>query len=61
MTSFHIFANDTFWGTWDAEDAEQACQKAADEVGTEGNTDGLTAFEVGSNAQADDQAAAASQ
>ena len=34
MTTFNIYANDTFWGQWDAETADEAIQKAADEVGT---------------------------
>lgn len=45
MTTFNIFANGTFWGEWEAETAEEAIQKAADEVGTEGNTEGLVAEE----------------
>jgi hypothetical protein len=46
MTIFNIFANGTFWGQWEAETAEEAIKNAADEVGTDGNTDGLTAEEV---------------
>ena len=56
MTSYHIFANGLFWGTWEAESAASAMQAASDEVGTDGNTDGLEAFEVGTNAQADEAA-----
>ena len=41
---FAVFANGTFWGVWEADDAAAACQMAANEVGTEGNTDGLEAF-----------------
>lgn len=44
MTTFNIFANGTFWGAWTAETAEEAIQAAADEVGTDGNTDGMTAI-----------------
>ncbi len=40
---YAVFANGTFWGIWTAETAEAACQQAADEVGTDGNTEGLTA------------------
>lgn len=46
MTTFNIFANGISWGKWEAETAEEAIQKAADEVGTEGNTDDLIAEEV---------------
>lgn len=46
MTAFNIFANGTFWGVWEGETAEEAIQKAADEVGTDGNTEGMTAEEV---------------
>ncbi|MCA0204276.1 MAG: hypothetical protein LCH92_08040 [Proteobacteria bacterium] len=46
MNSFAIFANGAYWGTWASIDAESAMQAAADEVGTEGNTDGLVAHEV---------------
>lgn len=42
-TTFAIYANGIFWGEWTAETAEKAIQMAADEVGTDGNTDGLTA------------------
>lgn len=53
MTKFAIFANGTYWGIVDADTSLAACQSAADEWGTEGNTDGLRAFEV-----TDDEAAA---
>ena len=43
MTTYNIFANGIFWGTWEAETPEEAIQAAADEVGTDGNTKGLTA------------------
>ena len=43
---YAVFANGTFWGIWAAESKEEACQKAADEVGTEGNTEGLRSFPV---------------
>lgn len=43
MIAFNIFANGTFWGVWEGETAEEAIQKAAEEVGTDGNTEGLTA------------------
>ncbi len=46
MNSFKIFANGTFWGVWGAETAEEAIQMAADEVGTEGNTEDMTSEEV---------------
>ncbi|QFQ87295.1 hypothetical protein F8A10_07580 [Paracoccus kondratievae] len=42
-TEFAVFANGTFWGIWAAETKEAAIQRAADDVGTEGNTDGLIA------------------
>ena len=44
MTTYNIFANGIFWGQWTAETAKQAIQIAADEVGTDGNTDGLIAI-----------------
>lgn len=44
MTTFKIFANGIFWGEWTAETAEDAIQMAADEVGTDGNTEGLVAI-----------------
>jgi hypothetical protein len=43
MTTFAVFANGTFWGAFEAETAEAAIQMAADEHGTDGNTDGMTA------------------
>lgn len=46
MTTFAVFANGTFWGSWSAGTEADACQMAADEVGTDGNTDGLEAFAV---------------
>lgn len=46
MTTFAIFANDAFWGIFSAETADEAIQAAADEFGTDGNTDGMTATEV---------------
>lgn len=52
MTSFKIFANGTFWGTFEGETAEEAIQKAADELGTidvgqdHASTEGMTAEEA---------------
>lgn len=46
MAIFAVFAQDVFWGTWAADAAEDACQTAANEVGTEGNAEGLAAHEV---------------
>ncbi len=46
MTSFKIFANGPFWGIWEAETADDAIKAAALDVGTDGNTYGLTAEEV---------------
>ncbi|WP_353981677.1 hypothetical protein [Salinicola endophyticus] len=45
-TLYAIFANGAYWGTWDAENAEQALRDAAGEVGTDGVTEGLEAFEI---------------
>ena len=45
-STFAIFANGTYWGTWDGACAKTAMRAAADDVGTDGNTDGLTAHEV---------------
>lgn len=53
MAKFHIFATDTFFGTHDAADAQAAMQACAEAIGTEGNTEGLTAYEDGTNDQAD--------
>lgn len=49
MHSFSIFANGTFWGVFRASDAATAIQAAADEHGTDGNTDGMTAKLVGNH------------
>jgi len=49
MTTFAIHANGTFWGAFDGETPEAAMQAAADELGTDGNTDGLTAVEIGAH------------
>ncbi|MCJ8334581.1 MAG: hypothetical protein MJH10_10110 [Epibacterium sp.] len=57
MPKYHVFAHDTFWGTWEADSEADAMQTAADDVGTEGNTKGLRAYEVGTNADADAEAA----
>lgn len=43
MTNYAVFANGAFWGTWDADTPEAACQMAADKVGTDGDTTGLEA------------------
>ena len=43
MTTFEIFANGIYWGEWTALTADEAIQMAADEVGTDGNTDGIVA------------------
>ena len=40
---YEIYANGVFWGTWLAETPQEAMQAAADEVGTDGNIEGLTA------------------
>lgn len=48
-TTFAVFANGTFWGTFDADTAEDAIQTAADEHGTvdvgqtQASTEGMTA------------------
>jgi hypothetical protein len=43
MITFNVYANGTFCGEFEAETAEDAIQKAANEFGTDGNTDGMTA------------------
>jgi hypothetical protein len=43
---YAVFANGTFWGVWTADSAAQAIQLAADEVGTDGNTEGMTAVDA---------------
>lgn len=40
---YEIYANGVFWGTWRAETPQEAMQAAADQVGTDGNIEGLTA------------------
>lgn len=44
--TFEVFANGEFWGHWDAETEEDACKLAADEAGTDGNTEGMTAKQI---------------
>jgi hypothetical protein len=52
MPEFNVYANGTFWGTWEADSAEEAMQKAADECGTvdvgqdHASTAGMTAEPV---------------
>jgi hypothetical protein len=43
MTTFAVFANGIYWGAFESETANSAIQMAADEHGTDGNTDGMTA------------------
>lgn len=43
LTRFAVHANGTFWGIFDGADSKAAMQAAADEHGTEGNMDGMTA------------------
>lgn len=43
MTAYAISAHGTFWGLVGASDEAAACIAAADEWGTEGNTEGLRA------------------
>ena len=43
MTDFAVFANGTFCGSFAANSEAEAIQVFADEYGTEGNTDGMTA------------------
>lgn len=52
MSKFNVFANGVFWGTYEAETAEEAIQAAADENGTvdvgqdRASTEGMTAEAV---------------
>lgn len=46
MTSFSIFANGSFFGTFEADTEAAAIKACADEVGTEGDTSGMRAYEV---------------
>lgn len=46
MATFNVYANGTFWGQFEAETSDEAIQKATEEHGTEGNTDGMTAEEA---------------
>ena len=49
MAKFKVYANGTFWGVFEADTAEEAIQKAADEHGTvdvgetRASTEGMTA------------------
>jgi len=49
MITYKVYANGTYWGQWAADTAEEAMQKAVDEVGTvdvgedRASTEGLTA------------------
>lgn len=49
MAKYNVFANGTFWGEFEADTAEEAIQKAADEHGTvdvgevHASTEGMTA------------------
>lgn len=49
MATFNVYANGTFWGAYEADTAEEAMQKAADENGTvdvgedKASTEGMTA------------------
>lgn len=42
MTDFAVFANGTFWGAFTADAGSEAVQMAAEEHGTDGNTEGMT-------------------
>lgn len=46
MTDYAIHANGTFWGAFTADDEATAIQMAADEHGTDGNTDGMAATDL---------------
>lgn len=52
MTTYHVYAHGTFWGTYEAASAEEAMQMAADEHGTvdvghdHASTEGMTAEAV---------------
>ena len=46
MTDFAVFANGTFWGSFAADTESEAIQMAADEHGTDGNTEGMTAKQI---------------
>jgi hypothetical protein len=58
MTTYYVFANGEFWGAWKAESEADACLAAAKEVGTEGNADGLEAYEAGTDPSVDAEVAA---
>lgn len=44
--AYAIMANGTFCGIFAGDDADEAMQAAADEVGTDGSADGLIAYQV---------------
>jgi len=52
MITFNVFANGIFWGAFEAKTADEAIQKAADELGTidvgqeHADTEGMTAEEA---------------
>lgn len=43
MPNFAVFAHGIYWGIWPGRDAAEAVRTAADDVGTDGNIDGMTA------------------
>lgn len=52
MAKYNVYANGVFWGVFEADDAEEAIQRAADEHGTidvgqtHASTEGMTAEEI---------------
>jgi hypothetical protein len=43
METYAIFANGIYWGRWTASNADAAIRNAAEDVGTDGDTTGMTA------------------
>ena len=43
MNTYQVSANGTYWGDFSAPTAQEAIQIAVDEIGTDGNTDGVVA------------------
>jgi hypothetical protein len=43
METYAIFANGLYWGRWTASNADEAIRNAAEDIGTDGDTTGMTA------------------
>ena len=43
METYAIFASGIYWGRWSASNADAAIRNAAEDIGTDGDTTGMTA------------------